>query len=273
MNNQSINLRLAGGLGNQLFELAFAIHVAYINSTTKIYIDDLSLGTYQAQHKNYLQELIGNNKTNLEIFAGRSMINRLRLAKIPFNSKLLPFISDLTKSKFWIKKTRYIFIDGYFIWAITGEELRKSVKLIKESFLLPRSASSPTECLVHIRGGDFNNLGWNPPEVHKFYNHAIDYFRSTGIESFRIITDDLVYAESICAKFEVENYVIEKNNMMIDFVKIMSANNKIISGSSFAMWAAMLGDNSPEVRIAISGNNAKQLKSVMNQSILIGIDY
>ena len=268
---RKIKIRLAGGLGNQLFEVAFAIHVANINGVSIIEVDDRFLGSYRANHINYLKGMIRANLGEFNIVYKRSIITPLRLPKLISNSQWIPFIGDNTNNLCYRKFTSNVYLDGYFIWKILGNDLSSVVMILKNSLLSTSPIKVDNTCVIHIRGNDFNLLGWNPPDIFKYYRIAIEKMKALGVHDFLIVTDDLVYARKIALKCSLTNINIEKNEMIRDFEIIRNATHKIISGSSFGIWAALLGSDCKNSNVIVSKGNAQGLSDVLKLSNVIAL--
>jgi hypothetical protein len=100
---------------------------------------------------------------------------------------------------------------------------------------------SPNDIVVHIRLGDYVNLGWNLP---------IEYYQSIlQRETYKkcyIITDDpknTILKEIIAdGAIVVDNSKFGQMQTMADFVFAKNAKKIIISPSTFSWWAAFLGN-------------------------------
>lgn len=237
-----IHLRLAGGLGNQIFQFAFSIYIAKKNNYTSIYLDTNGLSKYKAQHNEYLSKYFNFDKTSLKINHKNSLILKYRLAKMfAIKSKFCPFISDKNRNFAINNKNKKLYIDGYFIWSLSQEEFDETIKILKSFMIDSKVEVDNSKCVVHIRGGDFVELGWNALTPASYYLDAMkNMVLNYQIKSFIIITDDIKYSEDLLKDCQYE-YEIQSNDMLTDFFTIANAQMKIIGGSSFAIWAAALG--------------------------------
>jgi hypothetical protein len=62
-----------------------------------------------------------------------------------------------------------------------------------------------------------------------------------NVRHFKVITDDVNYAEKIMSCQNV-SYETSSNDMISDFETIAFSRRKILSNSTFALWASALGE-------------------------------
>ncbi len=246
-----ILLRLAGGLGNQIFQLGAALLLTKKIGLRKIVIDDSSLKSYKTKRQNELLNFFDFSKLDLEfqfkkVFLTKLRIPRLLTLKIPG----YPFVSDKNfQNALKSPNHFFIFLDGYFQSCLTQENFDEEVKIIK-SILLPYKIQVKDGCVIHIRGSDFTEIGWNKVTPKEYYVKAIEIMKSEYRQKkFYIITDDKVYAKSILNNIDFD-YQFIGNNIIDDFRLIGSFKYRIISSSTFALWASALGKNEKSIVIA-----------------------
>jgi len=157
-----IIIRLAGGLGNQIFQLAAGLQLALKIKDTKITLDESALNSYDAKRENELLNFFDLTKLNIEINFYNSAFTKARLPKLlPLKARKYPFVSD--KNFQYILKNpnkQFLLIDGYFQECLTQQDFDTEIKILKDIFI-QRSFKKQDECVIHIRGGDFVKLGWN----------------------------------------------------------------------------------------------------------------
>ena len=98
-------------------------------------------------------------------------------------------------------------------------------------------------CVIHIRGGDFIELGWNESASQQYYMDSMNIMCDRyKVKGFLVVTDDKSYAENLVlpTNFNIE---IISNNIDEDFWTIASYSKRILSASTFALWASALGIN------------------------------
>lgn len=254
MENRKLILRMAGGLGNQLFELAYAINQAKKNKIESIILDDSSLSSYKAKHTNHLKKFFDFTNLEQSIKYKNSFITKLRLPRF-FGFKFTKWFLVSDKNKDYVKFFHSTTIlDGYFIWALNQNDFDETCSILKNYLLEPISNTyDDNECVIHIRGGDFVELGWNKLTPDSYYLNAMNIMASKyNIKKFIVITDDIKYAKSLLTQSSYQ-YEVQNNDMKTDFYTIANAPMKIIGGSSFAIWASALGyDNNDGILIAPS---------------------
>ena len=69
------------------------------------------------------------------------------------------------------------------------------------------------------------------------------------IDKFKIVTDDRIYAESILRKLNI-NYEFIGNSIYEDFYLIGKYKYRIISSSTFSIWASSLANNENSIVIS-----------------------
>lgn len=244
-------VRLAGGLGNQIFQIAAALIIAEKQQINKVIIDDSALNSYEVKRKNELSYFFNFDKSSIPILESSFYITKLR---IPVHSAYLysfwPFVSD-RNFQFVLNSNKPFFrlLDGYFQECLTQDNFDEEIELLKKVFI-KNEIEKKDGCVIHIRGGDFVKLGWNSVTPKEYYINALHYMRQNyGVEKFYIVTDDREYSNSILQKLEFD-YEFIGHSMYEDFYLIGSFKYRILSSSTFALWASALGDNDDSVVIA-----------------------
>lgn len=249
-----IIIRLAGGLGNQIFQLGAGLILAQKSGIMNISIDDSFLSTYESKTNNELIkffDIFNNNNYNIEF--KKSQITRYRIPKIfPFRINNYPFVSDrnfqyLTNNP----NKRFMYLDGYFQSCLTQQDFEYEITVFKK-FIKNQKIINQDSCIIHIRGGDFIKLGWNIVTPKEYYIKAIKIMQKQyRQDKFYIVTDDKDYSKTIFKELNI-NYEFIGSNMYEDFYLIGSYKYRILSSSTFAFWASALGNNTDSVVIAPS---------------------
>jgi len=244
---KSIVVRLAGGLGNQLFQFGMALLLSSKETHKVIVLDDYALSTYKANRSFELSRFIDFSRSDIQIILQRRLLTKLRIPRIlTFKSHLSPFVSD-NNFIFLIdfKKSQYRFLDGYF-QNLRQRDFDGIVALLKLlSFnRLTKSISSDCEaCVIHIRGGDFVGLGWNQTTSRQYYMDAMNVMHDRyKVKRFLLVTDDKNYAKNLISSTNF-NIEILSNSIDEDFWTIASYSKRILSASTFSLWASALGRN------------------------------
>ncbi|MDC1255763.1 alpha-1,2-fucosyltransferase [Paracoccaceae bacterium] len=223
-----IYLRLHGGLGNQLFQLATAISLA----SGKILIDDRSLSSYRSKRQNGLPSVL-----NLPDWIEFQKINltKLRLPRF-INNRYL--VSDQTPELTAKQYCKLKVIDGYFQDGLTvsfAEQVKHVRPLLKS---IKTGDLTQNQCVIHIRGGDFFTTN-SPILGPNYYLRQINLMLENGINKFVITTDDKKYATKILNE-SGRDYQFHDGTVAEDFSLLKNASNKILSNSTFSVWANAL---------------------------------
>jgi hypothetical protein len=243
-------VRLAGGLGNQIFQLGAALLIACKQDGKKVIIDDHALSFYKVSRKLELPVFIDFSKSCVQITTKRLLLTRLRLPKFfAFKSPSAFFVND-NNFRYAVdyEKSCNRMLDGYF-QNLRQRDFEDIVALLQPLFydrLIESKKINSEVCVVHIRGGDFIDLGWTETAPQQYYMNAMRAMRDIyKVKSFLVVTDDKKYAENIigCDSFDIK---IASNNMDEDFWILASHPKRILSASTFALWASALGKNDKE---------------------------
>lgn len=218
--NKMVSIELMGGLGNWMFQIAFAEYLKQImDSSVRIFIGaysphastDLMAGLF----KNWRNDLTGYHSPRW--FTEENM--------------------SLYDWKDIITKTPEIHIIGYY----------QNYNYITPSFL--HKLNLPTEIIrsypdmhntvfLHIRGGDYVNHWKHDVGLHKnYYSTAIKEFPEGT--KFSVFTNDLNYAKSMEFLNHISYEFITESE--IDSLYLMSqCKGGICANSSFSWWGAYL---------------------------------
>ena len=92
---KTISIRLAGGLGNQLFQLGAALLIASKASYKTIVMDDYALSSYRVARECDLFRFINFSNSGVRIILKRRLLNRFRIPKFfTLKSSFSPFVND-----------------------------------------------------------------------------------------------------------------------------------------------------------------------------------
>ena len=244
---KSVVVRLAGGLGNQFFQYGMALLLSSKEPHKQIVLDDYALSSYKVNRGFELSRFIDFSKSDIQVILQRKLLTKLRIPKfLAFKYFFSPFVSDGNyKNIVDSKSSQCRLLDGYF------QNLRQSdfecivalLKPLSYNRIIETQKSGDETCVIHIRGGDFVELGWSESAPQQYYINAMNIMRDRyGVKKFLIVTDDKIYAENIICSmgFKVD---IVSNDMDEDFCTIASYSKRILSASTFALWASVLGKN------------------------------
>jgi hypothetical protein len=260
-----IIVKIIGGLGNQMFQYAYAKALQQKGYEVKIDISAFETyklhGGYQLDKYNIdLQE--STKEETYKFFKNTFFSKILRRFGIDFSRRIRE------KSLFFDEQLLNVedncYLDGYFQCEKYFKDIRE---IILKQFKIKSQISSYTKeiekqikesqnsCSLHVRRGDFVNK--KNIHIHgacdiEYYKKAIKYLEEEiGKTNYFIFSDDM--------KWVKENLVLE-NAIYIDskekrlphediFLMSLCCNN-IVANSSFSSWGALLNQNKEQIVIA-----------------------
>ena len=255
-----IKVRLNGGLGNQLFQYAFAYSL--VKSGYDVNLDASAFNTSAAHNGLELDEY----DIKIEISNRLSVMERLKY-KLAIKSqyfdkvlkgviveKSIGFDSQLTRppadsliagyfqSEKYFKSHRDELIQQIGLPQRLCSSICNQIKVIQESFCVTS---------VHIRRGDYLSF----PEIYRvcdadYFNRAIHLInRSSPYNRFIFFSDDMIWVKN---NFSHPDFMFaDGNNSPKQDLYLMSlCNNHIISNSSFSWWGAWLNRRPDKIIIA-----------------------
>jgi hypothetical protein len=249
---KKIYLRLAGGLGNQIFQYTAALLIK--KESDPIYFYTQALDSYKAGRNLELVnffELPQTTYFNVSFFA--NVVFKFRLAKITsfFGCNDLNFSSILSNKNTYQAKGSF-YLDGYFQDAWSYEHIQPLLVQLSADLKKDKFNNEPYnqyDCIMHIRGSDFLANLDNSLNSVDFYIDAIKLLKSSyALTNIYVVTDDLPYSKSmldiIKSKFKDINFSLdhERKSLFDDFMILLHAKSRIIGTSTFAWWASALDD-------------------------------
>jgi len=244
-------IRLYGGLGNQIFQLSAGLLLAESRGLKEIVLDDSALGSYSSKRDHMLPLFFNLFDNEYEIEIRSFGFTKLRLPRFfSLKFKNFPLVSDRNFQEVLNGKKGNIFVlDGYFQKPLTQSLFEKELSLIGKMFLKPKTCTR-AGCVVHIRGGDFINLGWNGVASNEYYKNAIGLMKDEfKVNDFFVVTDDKAYARKVLEGMKVK-YEFSCGSVNEDFYLIGMFKKRILSASTFAFWASAMGSVDGSVIIA-----------------------
>jgi hypothetical protein len=219
---------LQGGLGNQLFQLAF---LEYLQKHTgiKYYIriSDVSRQISQHSSVSYFDSIF----RQFEEYAS-DVCSALTFREENLHPK--NWIDILNKNS-----ESNILFDGYFQNHnyITQEFIDK---LSFDNEVLHNYPDIQNTVFLHVRGGDYVNHHLLHVNLVEYYAKAIDRFPKGTV--FSIFTNDIDYTRTIINLNDIDHIIISENE--VDSIYLMSkCKGGICANSSFSWWGARLNSD------------------------------
>ena len=128
-----IVVRLAGGLGNQIFQIGASLLLSKKSNIKTIILDDSKLKNYGTERTNDLLSFFDFDKLECDILWQSPKITNLRISKfLPLKVPYYPFISDANFQKSLSKPNPFfLFLDGYFQNCLTQTDFDYEIKILK----------------------------------------------------------------------------------------------------------------------------------------------
>lgn len=248
-----IYIRLAGGLGNQLYQLAAAVLVGRYTDQKVVVLPD-ALSFYAQQRTPDSLRLISSCRMIFESELHKGVLGRLITSGRV--GRWLPIVGINDRSGLPIVKTVLSSVphvmDGYFQRGWTASKFADALAEFKVASLPVTTGVrvAPDECVIHIRGGDFLSHDLHRIADVDYYIAAILRAKAGGWSRFAVMTDDLSHACKIGE--EIRQHLPDAEMRVIapaadaldDFVTLRNARARIIGNSTFAWWAAALDERS-----------------------------
>ena len=246
-----IIVRILGGLGNQMFQYAYAKALSLDGYDVKL---DLSKIKKYKLHGGYQ---LDKYKIDLEVADAVSvLLGKIGIKKSKKEKNLL--FDDNLKS---LKGHEYV--KGYFQTEKYFKEIRST--LLSE-FVINQNVSLETDkiaekikslknsCSLHIRRGDYIS-DKKSNSVHgtcdlDYYKRAIEIMNSKHSKiPFFVFSDDISWTKE---NLKIENafYVDNKTIPHEDMYLMSLCKNNITANSSFSWWGAWLNQNDNKTIIA-----------------------
>lgn len=246
-----IILKLRGGLGNQMFQYAFA-SIAAEKTKNKLVLDI-------SYYRNHSTRSFMLNEFNTKYF-----IKINRWAVYVLIKTLRPtVIKEDNVNELHAHDKRNILIDGF--WEsykyLTGyeESLRKMFQIVRPSqqfkMLLEKYEKENT-IAVHVRRGDFlRATGFHFNQSKDFYSEAVGIIvkeKSLSDPEIVIFSDDKEWCKENLKKLAgFPATVFDENLSAAEELVLMSHfGYNVVSNSTFSWWAAFLNKNQNKIVVA-----------------------
>lgn len=261
-----IIVQVVGGLGNQMFQYAYAKGLKAKGFSVKL---DITVFEHYKLHGGYQ---LGKYNIDIDI-ATNSEIQRNN--KYNFCSKLLYFLNINAAHR--VKEKRLLFqrrllqpnnhnyIEGYFqcekYFLSIREDIIESFKInsILSDYtqeIEKKISKAKTSCSLHVRRGDYIS-DKDAQKTHgtctlAYYAKALDQINQQNKEvEYFIFSDDIAWVKE---NLKVDNaFYIESKEERVpheDIYLMSLCTHNIIANSSFSWWGAWLNNNENKIVLA-----------------------
>lgn len=240
--------RIKGGLGNQLFQLAFALKFSSLNNLPIIF--DAS---------SYLRDKFGRrlliNQLDPELkFISNDFIQKLKLKNNYYiNESDFDLenrdINSLVVNKNLLSQKEYIILNGYWQDSrIIDKNISKYIKISILNYLKASNANEIFDIIsdtknaiaIHIRRSDYAHHGLVDENVYLDFAEQILTKIPDG--KIFIFSDEPNYANYLFSKERIPIRVVNSGNEIIDLALMSLCKIFMIANSSFSFWGAFLSD-------------------------------
>lgn len=231
---EEVTIRLQGGLGNYMFQIASVYAYAIKQNKKAVFTIDDSV----VIHKN-LESYKENILSNVEFIANKNTINLNSYSEIGFNYSEIPLIKDNVVLNGYFQSDKYfkeytVDIKQLFSYPTSYIEAIKE----KYKFILFQNT-----CSIHVRRGDYlKSPDHHPAQNMNYYMKAIKIMPKDSV--FLIFSDDIEWCKLNFPDLPEKFKFIEGNSDHEDLLLMSLCNNNIICNSTFSWWAAWLNNNS-----------------------------
>ena len=218
-------VHLKGGLGNQLFQLAFLQYIRHAHGC------DAFLRTLESPRTGHSMEQYFET-----IFRNwRPMYDGAR--------RVAEYVHENPKMARQEWPPRDACYEGYFQRHEYCDPVREAfvAKLRFDEGVLRRYPGLSTKTFVHVRGGDYAGNWLHEVPLSAYYARCVEL---TPLKDFVVFTDDPAYARGLIPEIVDGAQVIEESE--VDTLLLMSRCGACIcANSSFSWWGAYLNADRP----------------------------
>ena len=246
-----IIVRVLGGLGNQMFQYAYAKALEQKGFSVKL---DISKFKKYKLHGGYQLDKFGIDLEigdNLPVLLGKIGIKKsVKEKSLLFDKNLLSlkgneYVKGYFQTERYFSEIRKILLKDFII----KQQKSPSTKSYEDTIL-----SSKNTCSLHVRRGDYiSNKKAN--SIHGtcsliYYKKAIELILKKDKNThFFIFSDDITWTKENL-KLENAVYIDHKTIPHEDIYLMSLCKNNITANSSFSWWGAWLNKNKNKTIIA-----------------------
>ncbi len=245
-----ILVRLAGGLGNQLFQTMAALLIARRQDQPVLLLTEGLQRYAQARRPDVLRLLSSPWLLNSQDTKPLAMLNwaaiQLRAGRwVPYWG-----FSDTAFPSGLARQRRHSILDGYFQRGWTDamlDDALGAMRLVPLAAPVGNAGHGGFDCVLHVRGGDFLGLEQYAFLDENYYRQGVARALEEGCRRFGLVTDDSAHAQrtadTLARLYAGAEFVVlpPASDPLVDFETLRSARCRIIGNSTFAWWASAMG--------------------------------
>lgn len=287
-----IVVRITDGLGNQLFQYAFA-RALKTRVRQEVYLDisDINLRKERDLEIIKRMSLCNSREFQLDNFMiSLPLIDEKKLGKKynqkEYSSKFFNYCRDFyllptiymdehlyNEYKFRFSRLHNYYIKGYFF---DKNYYENDTDVLMKEFKLKKTIAMPDDikCILdnrntvslHVRRGDFLNIG-RDISGSDYYIKALDYIKDRVRDPFLLIfSDDIEWVDNNM-NFDLEYMMISGRGFSdCEELMLMSmCRNHIMANSTFSYWGAWLNPNKDKIVILPRGWKPKVISDTWVQ--------
>jgi len=232
--------KIMGGLGNQMFQYAYARNLSNLNNTnfyldTSFYNNQIGVTPRVFSLNSFPKASI-----NIEI----PQVESIQVINDNFKYDSTKLIKGTCLLQGYWQSEKYFNDSKNLVLEDFSPDETNRKKLLKK---YPKVGGNTIS--LHIRRTDYlTSNGYHPVQTIDYYNKAIDILGT--YENIFIFSDDIDWCKN---NLNFKNMVFVEGNKDIEDLWLMSlCRNNIIVNSSFSWWGAYLNKNVDKIVIAPS---------------------
>ena len=226
-----ISCKLAGGLGNYMFQIGAASSLAYNNNDKTLFDFGPSVGQAHKNINKYSSNILRNIK--IGILTPEYAFNEagdFTFYEIPYTKNLI--LQGYFQSEKYLDREHIL--ELYKIDDVTEEYIKTKY----DPYFLENSIS------IHVRRGDYIGRVRHPVQGMEYYNKAMKHFSDTN---FIVFSDDIEWCKE---NFKGDEFTFIQEDDYIDLYLMSMCQHNIIANSSFSWWGSYLNQNKDKIVIA-----------------------
>jgi hypothetical protein len=261
-------VKIHGGLGNQLFQYAFAKSLAYKNNTDfKLdihFFDDQVLRSYNLCDFNIIENIASSSEISVFKQTKRSAFNFLKSKLFKPEAQIVEEKS-LDFNQLYFKPLTNAYLSGYW----QSEKYFADIKTQIKNEFTPKTPPSTTNYFLlnkiksnnaislHIRRGDFEKEE-TVNKIHGtcspgYYENAANLIANKLTDPiFYIFSDDISWARhNLKLNYKMHFVDINDEHSAFEDLRLMyNCKHHIIANSTFSWWGAWLNTKPDKIVIA-----------------------